>query len=341
MPEALPAGELPVAVVGCGRMGKLHARVYSQLPGVKLVGIYDANPATAQSAASEYKTRAFDRLNDLVPLVKAISIATPTQFHASASEPFLARGIACLIEKPLARDTTEGTRIVDLAQAKGAIVQVGHIERFNPIVRALARLELSPRYIETIRISPMTFRSIDVGVVLDMMIHDIDIVLSLAKSKVKKVDASGVAVMGQAEDVCNARLTFENGCVANLTASRLALKTERKLRAFSPDAFVSIDYAKKTGVIARREGNLTALREAARKVKEGADPLGMKYDQLLKLEPLAIEEIEPIRAEIESFIAAARGLAPSAVSAHDGLMAVEVAQRIVAAIGDQSALADM
>src|SRR6185436_7157440 len=147
--------------------------------------------------------------------------------------------VACLIEKPLARNSVEGREIVELARRAGVVVQVGHVERFNPAVRAMERLGVRPRFIEVTRISPLTFRSIDVGVVLDMMIHDIDIVLRLAQSKLAKVDA--VSVSGQVEDICNARLTFENGCVANITASRLAMKTERRLRVFSPDAYVSLD----------------------------------------------------------------------------------------------------
>ncbi|HWB52780.1 MAG TPA: Gfo/Idh/MocA family oxidoreductase, partial [Tepidisphaeraceae bacterium] len=239
---------IPVAVVGCGRMGKLHARVYSQMPNVKLVGIHDLDADRAADVAEEYKTKPWTDLEELARNVAAITLAVPTNFHLTTAQPFLQKGIACLIEKPLARDSTEGREIQSLAQKHNAIVQVGHIERFNPIIRSMSRLKISPRFMEVIRISPLTFRSIDVGVVLDVMIHDIDIVLMLARSPVAKIDAVGVSVIGQVEDVCNARLTFENGCVANLTASRLALKTERKLRVFSPDAYVSLDYQKKYGI---------------------------------------------------------------------------------------------
>src|SRR5205085_11101250 len=159
--------------------------------------------------------------------------------------------------------------IVKWAKEYGAVMQVGHIERFNPAIRAVRQMEIAPRFMEVTRISPLTFRSIDVGVVLDMMIHDIDIVLMLARSKVAKIDATGVSVIGNVEDICNARLTFENGCVANLTASRLALKTERKLRVFSSDAYVSIDYQKKYGIVARRTENLAAIRDAVAKIRAG------------------------------------------------------------------------
>src|SRR5688500_3105948 len=170
---------LPVAVIGCGRMGKLHARVYSQMPNVKLLGVYDANPATAAAVASEYKTQVIDNPSELLPHAKAVTVAVPTQHHLAVAEPFLRRGIACLIEKPLAKDVAECRRIVELARQHDATVQVGHIERFNPALRAAQRLNIQPRFMEVTRISPMPFRSLDVGVVLDVMVHDLDIVLNL------------------------------------------------------------------------------------------------------------------------------------------------------------------
>src|SRR5437588_3266678 len=272
-PSQAPAGDaLPVAVVGCGRMGQLHARVYSQMPQVRLVGVYDADADVAAAASDKFGGQVFTDLDALAAQVKAVTIAVPTQFHATVAKPLLQAGVACLIEKPLAKDVAEARQIVEWSRASGALVQVGHIERFNPIVRSMNKLTVHPRFIEVIRISPLTFRSIDVGVVLDMMIHDIDIVLKLARSKVARIDAVGVSVIGvppAPEDICNARLTFENGCVANMTASRLALKTERKLRVFSADAYVSIDYQKKYGMVARRGGNLDAIRDAVARIRRG------------------------------------------------------------------------
>lgn len=318
-------------------MGKLHARAYAQSAAATLVGVYDANADVAAAAAEQYGTRAFTKLDDLLPLVKAVSIAAPTPFHATLAEPFLGRGVACLIEKPLAKDTAEGRRIVEMARRGGAVVQVGHIERFNPVVRAMSRLDVRPRFIEVTRVSPLTFRSIDVGVVLDVMIHDIDIVLNLAKSPVARVDATGVSVIGGVEDVCNARLTFENGCVANLTASRLALKTERRLRIFSADAYVSIDYQKKYGIVARRSGNLAAIRDAVQRIRAGEieDLSDLNYSDLVQVEELQIDDQEPIRAEIEAFLTAVRTGTTPVVTAEDGLAAVETAERIIAAIPQQ------
>ena len=315
-------------------MGRLHTRVYSQMPGVKLVGVYDASPETASAVADSFGCKAFTGVGQMLEQVAAVTIAVPTAFHAELAERCLSRGVACLIEKPLARDVAECRRIADAAARAKAVVMVGHIERFNPVMRAVGRLDIRPRFIEVIRVSPLTFRSIDVGVVLDMMIHDIDIVLRLAGSKVAKIDAIGVGVIGNVEDICNARLTFENGCVANLTASRLALKTERRMRLFSPDAYVSLDYGKKYGLIARRGKNVDAIREAAQKIRSGeiTDLSELNYSDLVQVEELQIDDIEPLRAELESFVSAVNGQGDPEVTVQDGSAAVETATRIVESI---------
>ena len=327
---------LPVGVVGCGRMGKLHARVYSQMPQVKLVGVYDVNQAGAEAVAKQYSCRAFASLEQMLTEVKAVTIATPTEFHAAMAEPCLSRGVACLIEKPLARNSEECRRIVHWAKAGGAVLQVGHVERFNPAIRALSKLNLKPRFIETVRVSPLTFRSLDVGVVLDMMIHDLDIVLHLAGSKVKQVDASGVSVAGNVEDVANARILFENGCVANVSGSRLAMKTERKLRIVCADAYVAVDYGKKEGVIARRSPNLDAIRDTVKKVRAGEIPdvMQLNFASMVNLEPLQVDATEPLRAEQDAFIDAVTTGSRPVVSGEDGWAAVELAERIVKAIGN-------
>ena len=273
-----------VGVIGCGRMGRLHARVYSQMGQVKLTGVFDAAADTAAAVAEEFGTTARKSLEDLLANVDAVTIAAPTKVHLSIAEQCLKRKIACLIEKPLAKDVAEGRRIVDLASQNKTTVQVGHIERFNPAIRAMSRLKIEPKFLEVTRISPMTFRSIDVGVVLDMMIHDIDIVLWLANSTVTKVEAIGVSVIGEVEDICNARLTFANGCVANLTASRLAMRTDRHLRVFSPDAYVSIDYQKRHGIVIRRGGNVEAVRQAVARIRSGEieDLAQLNYKDLVQ-----------------------------------------------------------
>jgi predicted dehydrogenase len=315
-------------------MGRLHARVYSQIPQVKLVGVYDANLESAKATASEYGGEGFDSIDRLLDRARAVTIATPTTTHLALATACITRGVACLVEKPLAKDVAEARQIADLARQHNVTVQVGHIERFNPAVRAMARLNVAPRFMEVIRISPLTFRSIDVGVVLDMMIHDIDIILNLAGSPVKTVDAVGVAVIGEHEDVCNARLTFDNGCVANLTASRLALKTERKLRVFSPEAYVSIDYQKRHGMLVRKGPNMAAVRDAVAAMKRGEthDLSGLNPDGLVEMEELAIDDVEPLRAELDAFIESVTTGQRPHVNADDGLAAVETATRIVQAI---------
>ena len=332
-----PGSPLPVGVVGCGRMGQLHARVYSQMPGLKLVGLYDADADVAAAAKDKYGGEIFTDLDQLAQNVRAVTVAVPTQFHATVARPLLRRGVACLIEKPLAKDVAEANQIVEWSRQGNALVQVGHIERFNPIVRSMSKLSVRPRFIEVIRISPLTFRSIDVGVVLDMMIHDIDIVLKLAQSQVAKIDAVGVSVIGGPEDICNARLTFENGCVANMTASRLALKVERKLRVFSADAYVSIDYQKKHGMVARKTENLSAIRDAVAKIRSGEidDLSQLNFAELVNVEELQIDDTEPLRAELDAFIHSVQTGEPPEVPAEDGLAAVETATRIVEAIGHQ------
>jgi predicted dehydrogenase len=325
----------PVGVVGCGRMGRLHARVYSQMPGVQLVGVYDANFESARAVAEQFSCKAFADVSEMLPLTRAVTIATPTVTHEALSTPFLKAGIACLIEKPLAKDVAEASRIAALARETGATVQVGHIERFNPIVRAINPYDIRPGFIEVIRVSPFTFRSVDVGVVLDIMIHDIDIVLKLARSKPVQVDAVGVSVVGDVEDVCNARVRFENGCVANFTASRLALKTERKLRAFSADAYISLDYQKRTGMVAKKSENVAALRDAMAKIRTGEieDLSQLNYAELVHIEELKPDNTEPLRAELDAFLSAVINKTRPEVNADDGLAAVSLANEIVKKVG--------
>jgi predicted dehydrogenase len=316
-------------------MGRLHVRVYAQMPSVRVIGVFDASPEAAAAVADEFAVPAVKDLDELFARVDAITIAVPTKFHLGIARQCIERKIACLIEKPLAKDVTEARQIVNLSKQHGVTVQVGHIERFNPAIRAMNRLEIEPRFMEVTRISPMTFRSIDVGVVLDMMIHDIDIVLRLANSTVARIDAVGVSVIGEVEDICNARLTFANGCVANLTASRLAMRTDRRLRVFSPNAYVSIDYQKRHGTVVRRSGNIDAIRKAAAKIRSGEvqDLSQLNYKDLVHIEELQIDDVEPLRAELDAFVDAVSRASRPVVTAEDGLHAVEVAARIVQTIG--------
>lgn len=328
---------LAVAVVGVGRMGRHHARTYSGLPGVRLVAVVDSNAERAGLVADEFRCAAFRSVQDLLERhadVQAVTIAVPTAAHLSAAEPFLTRGIACLVEKPLACSAPQAQALVDLAQRHNAVLQVGHTERFNPVVQTVLGMNMTARFMEVHRVSPMTFRSLDVGVVMDMMIHDLDIVLLLARSPLAKVDAAGVAVIGEHEDIANARLTFASGCVANVTASRLALKTERKMRLFSDDAYVSLDYARRRGVIIRKSENSDALRQARAALAAGEDLSQIDYTKLVHVDELPMGEpnVDALTRELNSFVLAARRQVPPAVTGQEGLRAVQAAESVLASL---------
>jgi predicted dehydrogenase len=320
-------------------MGQHHARVYHQLPDTELVGVADANPTRRQEIADKFETRAFGQVEELIAAgVQAVSIAVPTTFHFAAAEPLLKAGIACLIEKPLAGDVATARKLKDLAESTGSCLMVGHIERFNPIMRAMQKATASgppivPRFIEVHRVSPMTFRSVDVGVVLDMMIHDLDVVLMLMGGhEPDEIQASGVAVISEHEDLCNARLTFrrpEGTCVANVTASRLALKTERVTRITGENAYIKIDYGAKAGTVIRRTANELQMREVRELLRQGVDLTSLKWHDLVNVEPLVVDDAEPIKEEILSFLEAVRTGSRPSIDAEAGFVNVRTAQRIV------------
>ena len=322
------------AVVGAGKMGAIHAKVYDRLPQSDLVAVVDIDAGRARHLAETYNCPAFTDYADVLGKVDAVTIATPTVTHMKLARAFIKNKIAVLIEKPLAASVREGRKIVSLAKKNNIVVAVGHSERCNPVVQAIKRLNIGPKFIEANRISPYPFRSTDVGVVLDVMIHDIDIILSLAASKIKKVDAVGVSVVEDNEDICNARIVFENGCIANITASRLALKTERRVRVFSRQAYLSVDYLKKSGIIIKADPNINVLKWIQEhKEAGGFDLTKVNWPDLLHIEQLTIDDKEPIRLEQEAFMQAVtdRALRPE-VSAEEGLAALECAQKILTSV---------
>lgn len=330
---------LRIAVIGVGRMGRHHARIYSQMPEVKLVGVVDADARRAKSIASEYSTAAFTDVEALIAAgVDAVTVAVPTTDHRRIAEPLLRAGVACLIEKPLAPSVEEAKKLADLADATGTILQVGHIERYNPAVRALSQhKDLVPRFIEVHRVSPMTFRSVDVGVVFDMMIHDLDVLLMLTGCEPDRVQASAVAVLGAAEDVCNARLEFPIGCVANVTASRLAMKTERKIRIVAEDAYVSIDFAKKNGLMIRRTANAEQLAKVREDLAAGRDLSDLDYTDLVNIDPLEVDDADQLQMQLRDFVAVVQQGGRPKVDVHAGFAAVRTAERIVAAAREYAA----
>jgi predicted dehydrogenase len=318
-------------------MGKLHARVLSEMSEVDLVGVVDTNPAVAKGVARQRDCQAFTDCRDVVEKVDAAIVAVPTLAHLQAARPFVQAGKHVLIEKPFTSDVAAGEELLAEAAKTGATVQVGHTERFNPAVMALKKYAIRPKFIEAHRISPFTFRSADVGVVLDMMIHDIDLVLMLAQGKLRDVHAVGVNVIGAHEDICNARLIFDNGCVANITASRLAIKTERKMRIFSEEAYLSVDYAQKVGIVINKKENLDLIQMARELDVEDLAELAesTNYAELLKVEQLVVDDsTEPLRQQAEAFRDTVENGAAPVVSAAAGLEAVRAAERIVQSIKD-------
>lgn len=336
--------QLRCAVVGVGRMGRHHARTYANLKDVTLVGVVDADTERAATIAEQHNCKVFPNVQALLDHgVDAVSIAVPTSMHHQTAEPLLKAGVACLIEKPLALDAQQAEALRDTAEKAGACLMVGHIERFNPVIRALKRaqdrgLPIIPRFIEIHRVSPMSFRSVDIGVVLDMMIHDLDVVLMLMDGiEPTDIQASGVPVVTEHEDFCNARLTFnrpgppETGggkCVVNITASRLALKTERVMRITGENAYVKIDYANKSGTVIRKTANELQMHEVREQLRSGADLTDLKWNELVTIDNLEIDDAEPILAEIQSFLSAVRqGIRPE-IDASAGLVNVKTALRI-------------
>lgn len=322
------------AVVGAGKMGAIHAKVYSQLPDSELIAVVDPDQNRATQLAETYGCLAFTDCAEVLGKVDAVTVATPTTTHLQVAKVFLRNKIPVLIEKPLASNVREGRKIVSLARRYDTVVAVGHSERCNPVAQAMKRLNIEPKFIEAHRVSPYPFRSTDVGVVLDIMIHDIDIILSLAHSKIKRVEAVGVTVIEGGEDICNARIVFDNGCIANITASRLALKTERRVHVFSREAYLSVDYLKKSGIVIKTDPNTNVVGMIKEWRQGGSfDPTSVNWPDLLHIEQLQIDDKEPVRLQQEAFLRAVRDrtFTPE-VSAEEGLAALKCAQKILHAV---------
>jgi len=301
---------LRVGVVGVGHIGKNHARLYAETKAADFTAIYDTDASNAAQVAEQYKVRAAESLGEFADLVDAASIATPTSSHFAVAQPLLEKGKHLLVEKPIAEDTAQASQLAELAARRQLVLQVGHVERFNPVLSALEERLTHPRFIEAHRLSPFPNRSTDIGVVLDLMIHDLEIILHLVRSPVQTIDAVGVPVLSRREDIANARLRFENGCVANITSSRISPERMRKIRVFQEDAYLSLDYQNQTGEIYRKVGG-------------GIDRAEVE-----------IEKEEPLKRQLLSFIeCAGRGLQPK-VSGFEATAALELAVQITKKIGE-------
>ncbi|HXE80871.1 MAG TPA: Gfo/Idh/MocA family oxidoreductase [Vicinamibacterales bacterium] len=303
------ASPLRVAVVGVGHLGRHHARILADLPGARLVGVVDIDADRAREVAAQCRTAVLSDIQALPGLVDAVTVAVPTESHAAVAEPLLERGIPVLVEKPIAASVEEARRLVDLADSRGLVLAVGHTERFNPAVDAAREHLYAPRFIEGHRLGTFSPRSLDIDVIFDLMIHDLDIVLSLVDSPVERIDAVGVPVLTPKIDIANVRMKFESGCIANLTASRISRDRVRKIRIFQPDSYVSVDYAAQDLEIWR-----LVRRPDAPPVIEGGK------------QPVANEE--PLRRELQDFVDAVAGRTRPRVTGQDGCRALELAERL-------------
>jgi predicted dehydrogenase len=292
------------AVIGVGHLGKHHARLYAEIPGVELVGVVDINASRAAEIAQTHNTQPFSDYHELFGKVDAVSLAVPTTDHARIGVELLSNGIDILVEKPIASTLDEARLLIDTAARHGRVLQAGHVERFNPVVTAAIEVATTPQFFEIHRLAAFTPRSLDIDVVLDLMIHDLDIVLHLVKSPVAEVRAVGIPILSRKADIANARVEFENGCVANLTASRVSFEKIRKLRFFQPHDYISVDYATQTGT-------MVSLR------------MGRVIEK--KLEP---PNGEPLKLELEAFVKCVQSRSTPVVSGDDGLRALELAMSI-------------
>jgi len=303
---------LRVGVVGVGYLGRFHALKHATQPAVSLVAVVDTNTTRAGEIAAECHTTALTDYRDLFGRVDCVSIAVPTQFHYAVARDFLSHGIDVLLEKPMTVTAAEGRGLVELAARQQRILQVGHLERFNPALRSLSGILTSPRFIECNRVAPFVERGTDVDVVRDLMIHDLDVILSLVRSPVTSIEAFGVPVLTSEPDIANARLRFASGCIADVTASRVALKRERKMRVFQPDTYLVVDYGEHRIRICRRE--------------PGAQPGALAT---ITFEEREVGGEDALEEEIRAFLQAVRSRSKPIVSGEDGLQALEMAERIV------------
>lgn len=308
--------KIRVGVIGVGHVGQHHARIYRELPGVELAGIADIDPARLQEVKRVAEAPVFQDYRELFGHVDGVSLAVPTHLHAQIARECLDRGVDVLVEKPMTQTLEEAEELTDLAKQRGRILQVGHVERFNGAVRALHRIVKTPGFIECHRLSPFPQRGTDVDVILDLMIHDIDIILSLVKSPVSQVNAVGVPVLTDRVDISNARLEFASGCVANVTASRVSIERLRKIRIFQPDTYISLDYASQEITLFRRL----------------PPDLASQPPQLPRIvrEEVVVEKEEPLRLQLMSFLSSIRERTRPEVSGEEAVEALRVASQILA-----------
>lgn len=326
--------KLRVAVIGIGSLGKEHARLYASLTQlVTLAGVFDLKGPQAERVAEKCRTRVLNSVDEAVDAAEAFSVVTPTNTHFEIAKLLLSQGKHVLVEKPMTENSAEAAELVSLAHKNGAILQVGHVERFNPMFKYMESVATDPRFIEAHRLSPYPARSTDIGVVLDLMIHDLDVVLAFVRSPLASVDAIGIPVLSTTEDIANARLKFENGCVANLTASRVSAERLRKIRVFSGGAntsYVSLDYRAQEGFIYRiaREGEEeSSLLKKLLAAKDSTIVSEFGGKRIVR-EPVPIEKDEPLKLELQSFVRCVRDQQAPVVSGESAKRALDLAMEI-------------
>jgi predicted dehydrogenase len=320
-------GKLKVAVIGVGHIGKEHARIYSDMPDVTLAGIVDISKERGEKVAQRYNTKYYSSHEEILDKVNAVSVVVPTKSHYEITRDLLKNGIPVLVEKPMTGTVSEAEELIRLSKSNNTVLQPGYVERFNPAIQAIQKLDVSLKFIECHRLSPFTFRSADISVVLDLMIHDIDIILYLSKSKVKKIDAVGVNVISDKEDIANARIQFESGCVANITASRVSFEPMRKIRLFSEDSYISLDYQKQEAMIYKKSPKLTlkSINVEDKDVSTIKDLKSFVFGDLLKIERIKMDNQEPLKKEIESFVNCIKNGRNPVVSGEEGVRAIKTA----------------
>jgi predicted dehydrogenase len=325
-----------VAVIGTGSLGKEHARIYAELTAngrAELVGLYDTSAEVAGKLAEKYKVKAFASVAEAAQSCDALSIVTPTTTHYELALRMLEQGKHVLVEKPMTDNAAEAAELVRVAKERGCILQVGHVERFNPVFNYLETVVTHPKFIETHRLSPFPARSTDVGVVLDLMIHDLDVVLAFVKSPVTSVDAIGIPVLSKSEDIANARLRFANGCVANLTVSRVSVERMRKIRVFSGGpmtSYISLDYRAQEGYIYRiaKEGEQeSSLLKKLLHAKDSTIVSQFAGRKIVR-EPVPIAKEEPLKLELGHFVDCVRARRTPMVSGESAQKALELALEI-------------
>jgi predicted dehydrogenase len=320
-----------VGVIGAGSMGRNHARIFGELPEAQFTAVLDERAEVAGEIAAKYGARAVTTLEAFSDAIDAATIATPTVTHFTIAKQLLERGKHVLVEKPFTETPEQARELCDLAQQRGLVLQVGHIERFNPALSALESRLTRPRFIEATRLSPYPGRSLDVGVVLDVMIHDLEIILHLVRSPWVQVDAVGVPVLSKREDIANVRIRFENGCVANITASRISQDKLRKIRVFQQDAYLSLDYQNQSGYLlrlARDDEKESSLIGKLLGVATDATIITEFAGKRIVREPVEVDRGEPLKRELADFIACARAGGQPKVGGREATAALELALEI-------------